>query len=636
MWRRNVFIRIFFIMGTSCFLRGTHAQVQFKNKSDLPVIIQRVDPPHWYQGMGSDTLQLLAYGAQLKDVSVKVLNEGCSITLNRSNSSDYVLFDLILSDTFSGMVTFDILKGKQKQRLHYEIKKKPLILPSHSEQPYTLSPSDAMYLIMPDRFRNGDTSNDIVVEMKEGVNRNDPFGRFGGDIEGIRKGLPLIKEMGFTALWLTPLWENNMHKQSYHGYACTDHYRIDPRFGDMQAYQNLCKEARSMGIKMVIDLVYNHVGDQHPLFRNPVDTSWFHHFKEQTLTNYRLATIPDPYAISSERKLMEEGWFVKVMPDLNQRNPDVAQYLIQNTLWWIAQAGLEGIRVDTYPYSYAGFLSELNRRLKRVFPHVFLFGETWEVGVPTQVVYAPNNIFSNDSLEMPHSITDFQVGFSLQKGLNEEWNWDAGLSRLYYTLAADYLYKHPEYLITFIDNHDMDRIHGHYQNTHWKTKMALGLLAMSRGIPCVFYGTEASMNKMGSHGEIRETMPGFLASDRRSIFVESQRIQNEKDWISYIQRLNLIRTQTFRSLFEKGKRFQWVPTTGVYAAGILEGKRMLVYAANQSKDTQQLDLSHLPQGSTWQRCRKWLPTEENKEPEFKNREPLWLEPFSFSVWEFQE
>lgn len=582
------------ILGMYFLLAASNAFAQGKEqKPDInKSLCYRIDPPNWYNKMGRDTLQLLFYGNNLKNASVRVCTPGFMLGKNRSASSSYLLQDLRLNDTFTGTLVLEISQGRKKQMVNYEILPKPDLSFANKNAPYTLSPSDAMYLIMPDRFKNGETGNDSVSGMREAPNKKDPFGRHGGDIRGIQEGLPYIKEMGYTAIWCTPLWENNQPKQSYHGYACTDHYAIDARFGSMDDYVALCREARNLGLKMVIDLVYNHTGYKHPLYENPVDTNWFHHYSEKKITNYRLATIPDPYALSGDRALMEQGWFVKEMPDLNQSNPDAAQYLIQNTLWWLAKAQLAGIRVDTYPYSDAVFLSELNHRLKRVFPSVFLFGETWEVGVATQAVYAPN-IFSGDVLGKPHSITDFQVCFALQNGLKEKWNWDGGLSRLYYTLAADYLYLSPEYLVTFIDNHDIDRIHGQYGKETWKTKMSLGLLSMTRGITCTFYGTETLMSKIGSHGDIREDMPGFNREDERSIFDSAKRLAHEKEMISWISSLNTLRTQSHTAFFNKGKRFQMVPTEGIYAAGIKGNTSVLLYAANQSDTLQGLHISTL-------------------------------------------
>lgn len=611
---------------------NTNAQLLTSSKGVKEVICFRVDPPNWYQFMGRDTLQLLFYGSKMNDANIRVLTPGFVLGENRSSSDGYLLHDLKLDQSFTGTVVMEISQGRKKQTLEYEILPKPDLNFTSSGAEYNISPSDAMYLIMPDRFKNGAKSNDEVSGMLEGLNAQDPFGRHGGDIKGMREGLPYIKEMGFTSIWSTPLWENNQPKQSYHGYACTDHYAIDARFGSMEEYVDLCKEARKLGLKMIVDLVYNHTGHKHPLYQNPVDTQWFHHYTDKKITNYRLATIPDPYALKGDRLLMEQGWFVKEMPDLNQSNPDVAEYLIQNTLWWLAKAELSGVRVDTYPYSELNFLSKLNKRLKRVFPNVFLFGETWEVSVATQAVYAPN-IFSTDISGKPNSITDFQVCFALQKGLNEPWNWDGGLSRLYYALASDYLYQNPENLVTFIDNHDIDRIHGQFGKETWKTEMALGLLGMTRGIPCVFYGTEALMSKTGSHGDIREDLPGFNEEEKRSIFDSTERIAHEKRMIDWISSLNNIRTNVYPDYFKKGKRFQLVPTEGIYAAGIKGSNSVLLYAANQSEKLQNLDVTTLAELSLDFSKARLLMKNTDAIDETRNTNTWVLGSHAFYVWE---
>ncbi len=584
---------------------GSFLQLYGQKSAKIKKFCERVDPPNWYTQMGSDTLQLLFYGSDIAQSDFEIMGRGAELLGgNESKNADYRLQYVRLDSFFEGTLKFRFKKGKQIQDVEYEIRKKPIFEPKNSSQKYHLAPSDAMYLLMPDRFANADTRNDEVEGMLEGLSPKEPFGRHGGDLLGIQKGLPFIKEMGFTSLWLTPFWENNQPAQSYHGYACTDLYRVDPRYGTNTDYLNLCNKAREMDIKMIFDVVYNHAGHEHPLYKNPVDTNWFHHYSEKRITNYRLATLIDPYALKTERNNMEKGWFVTEMPDWNQSNPHVSHYLIQNTLWWIAYAQLAGIRVDTYPYSELHFLERLNRRLKNTFPKVFLFGETWEVSTATQAVYAPNILNMGTEVGKPSSITDFQVCFALQKGLQEPWAWDGGLSRLYYALASDYLYKRPEYLVTFIDNHDINRIHGQFGKEVWKTKIALGLLTMTRGIPCTFYGTECLMSSQESHGTIREDMPGGFPKHTRSVFKPTERVDSEREMIRWITELNSLRTAAFKSYFDSGKRFQMVPVEGIYAAGIEADKSVLLYAANQSDKTGTLDINNLNElGVGLDKCR---------------------------------
>ncbi len=489
--------------------------------------------------------------------------------------------------------------------------------------------SDAMYLIMPDRFNNADSTNDVAVDMLEKPNRNDPFGRHGGDIKGIDDQLNYIQSLGFNSLWLTPVWENNQADQSYHGYACTDHYRIDPRFGTLEEYQKMCYNAEKMGIKMYIDMVYNHIGSEHPFFKDPIDTLWFHTHDNFKQTNFRLSTNMDPYASRKDKELAEKGWFVKVMPDLNQSNPEVSRYLIQNTLWWIATARLTGVRVDTYPYSEAGFLEKLNRRVKRVFPHAFVFGECWDYTIPSLMYYAPNKLDQNVSGK-PQSITDFSVSFALQEGLNEEGNWRQGLTKLYYALVGDYLYQDPKRLVTFIDNHDIERMHGIYKEDEKVTTMALGLLLMTRGIPCVFYGTEVWMKETKSHGVIREEMPGGWADHDSSIFDIALSKQTQPELVTFIRKVNALRNQ-YPNHFELGNRIQLVPSNGVYSAGIWHENTAIIYIANQGGKSVNIDLERFDDwGLEGKDAEKIVGSGSIKEKRFH------LEPKDFSIWVFEK
>ena len=344
-----------------------------------------MEPPFWFSEMGSDTLQILVRGDRMSEVKVEINSTNAKLLQVKGLGQNYALCKLKIDQNFVGKIPFYFQHEGVRQRVNYKIKKKPTGM-------LEAKASDAMYLIMPDRFNNADSTNDVAAELMEKPNRNDPFGRHGGDIKGIDDQLAYIQSLGFNSLWLTPVWENNQADQSYHGYACTDHYRIDPRFGTLEEYQKMCYKAEKMGIKMYIDMVYNHIGSEHPFFKDPIDTSWFHTHGNFKQTNFRLSTNMDPYASQKDKQLAEKGWFVKVMPDLNQSNPDVSRYLIQNTLWWIATARLSGVRVDTYPYSEAGFLEKLNRRVKQVFPHAFIFGECWDYTIPSLAYYAPNKL----------------------------------------------------------------------------------------------------------------------------------------------------------------------------------------------------------------------------------------------------
>lgn len=582
----------------------------------------KLEPPFWFSEMGSDTLQILVRGDRMNEVKVEINSTNAKLLQVKGLGQNYALCKLKIDQNFVGKIPFYFQHEGVRQRVNYKIKKKPTGM-------LEAKASDAMYLIMPDRFNNADSTNDLAADLLEKPNRNDPFGRHGGDIKGIDDQLGYIQSLGFNSLWLTPVWENNQADQSYHGYACTDHYRIDPRFGTLEEYQNMCYKAEKMGIKMYIDMVYNHIGSEHPFFKDPIDTSWFHTHGNFKQTNFRLSTNMDPYASQKDKELAEKGWFVKVMPDLNQSNPEVSLYLIQNTLWWIATARLSGVRVDTYPYSEAGFLEKLNRRVKQVFPHAFIFGECWDYTIPSLVYYAPNKL-DQDVSGKPQSITDFSVSFALQEGLNEEGNWRQGLTKLYYALVGDYLYQDPKRLVTFIDNHDIERMHGIYKEDKKVTTMALGLLLMTRGIPCVFYGTEVWMKETKSHGVIREEMPGGWADHDSSIFDIALSKQTQPELIQFLRKVNALRNQ-YSNHFEVGKRIQLVPSDGVYSAGIWHENTAIIYIANQGDKSVNIDFQRFDDwGLEGQDAEKIVGLGTVSEKQFH------IEPKDFSIWVFKK
>lgn len=582
----------------------------------------KLEPPFWFSEMGSDTLQILLRGDRMNEVKVEINSTNAKLLQVKGLGQNYALCKLKIDRNFVGKIPIYFQYEGVRKRVNYKIKKKPTGM-------LEAKASDAMYLIMPDRFNNADSTNDVAVDMLERPNRNDPFGRHGGDIKGIDDQLNYIQSLGFNSLWLTPVWENNQADQSYHGYACTDHYRIDPRFGTLEEYQKMCYNAEKMGIKMYIDMVYNHIGSEHPFFKDPIDTLWFHTHDNFKQTNFRLSTNMDPYASRKDKELAEKGWFVKVMPDLNQSNPEVSRYLIQNTLWWIATARLTGVRVDTYPYSEAGFLEKLNRRVKQVFPHAFVFGECWDYTIPSLMYYAPNKLDQNVSGK-PQSITDFSVSFALQEGLNEEGNWRQGLTKLYYALVGDYLYQDPKRLVTFIDNHDIERMHGIYKEDKKVTTMALGLLLMTRGIPCVFYGTEVWMKETKSHGVIREEMPGGWDDHDSSIFDIALSKQTQPELVTFIRKVNALRNQ-YPNHFELGKRIQLVPSDGVYSAGIWHENTVIIYIANQGDKSVNIDLERFDDwGLEGQDTEKIVGSGSIKEKRFH------LEPKDFSIWVFKK
>jgi len=549
-------------------------------------VITRIDPPSWFSGSGSDTLDLLLYGKGVERLPLAV--EGPDIRLLASDtafSGDYRLLRLFVPQGFSG--SFQLLAGigKKTQRIAYRV---------HAPQPMTgkIQASDRMYLLMPDRFANGNPQNDRMPGMAELPDRNKVNGRHGGDLEGVTAHLGHIRNLGFNALWMTPFIENNQPRESYHGYACTDFYRIDPRFGDMNALQRLRDSCRKLGIGLVLDCVYNHIGDQHPFYRDRIRKSWFHLSDSFRRSNYRIAALSDPYAAPSEQAAMREGWFDHHMPDLDQSDPLLARYLIQQTLWWVAQTGAAGVRIDTYPYSEQAFLLQLLQRLKAAFPGLFIFGETWEHIPAAQAVWTHNRMSDPNAVALD-GVTDFQLAFALHRGLREPFGWNTGISSIYYCLAGDGIYRHPEQLVTFVDNHDLDRAAALYKNDLATLRIAYGLLYTQRGIPCVFYGSELGMDGAGPHGIIRRDFPGGWPGDSLDLFQSAQLSPAQRDLHDWLRALAAIRSQ-HPAHFQAGRRIQYIPQDSAYAYFISKGDTVLGFFIHTGNSPRRLYHSQFP------------------------------------------
>ncbi len=557
----------------SCFL--TAAQLHAQGSA-----LTRIDPPSWFTGSGSDTLDLLLYGPKVKNTPLAVQGPGIRILQSDTAfSGAYRLLRLYVPQSFLGQFYLMAGSGKKQQRIPYRVA---------PPAPATgkLRPSDRMYLLMPDRFANGSPQNDQLPGMTELPERQKINGRHGGDLQGVAQHLGHIRDLGFNALWMTPFIENNQPRESYHGYACTDFYRVDPRFGDMATVKTLSDSCRKLGIAWVLDCVYNHTGDRHPFYRDRIRNSWFHLSDSFRRSNYRISALTDPYAAPSEQSVMREGWFDHHMPDLDQRDPVLARYLIQQTLWWVAQTGAGGVRIDTYPYSDQAFLLQLLERLKKAFPEVFVFGETWEHIPTAQAAWTYNRMSDTQCIALD-GVTDFQLAFALHRGLREPFGWNTGISNIYYTLAGDGLYRHPENLVTFVDNHDLDRAAALYKNDLPTLRIVYGLLYSQRGIPCVFYGSELGMDGAGPHGVIREDFPGGWPGDSLNLFNEANLSTAQLDMHRWLRALAGIRA-AHPQHFSEGRRMQYIPQDSTYAYFIRYNDTVLGFFVNTGTATRQL------------------------------------------------
>ena len=469
-------------------------------------IVHRMDPPNWWINHPLDTVEILLQGEGLFKWAAEVEKPVGKVLKTTHYGDHYSHVRLWIRPNYTkaaipikiGPHTFDF----------------PL-LKRNDHEPQGLSDSDLIYLITPDRFHNGDTTNDDIPGMRErGTNREAPYARHGGDLQGIQMGLDHIERLGATALWINPVLENDMERDSYHGYAITDHYKIDPRYGGNEAMTQLATALQKRGMKHIMDIVYNHWGIEHYLHRQLPDSAMVHFNPDGTIpySNFRFSALADPHAMAQDKQAFEHGWFAGAMPDLDQTHPLTASYLNYSTLWYIEMFDVDALRCDTYPFSDPLFLRRMNQRLKRLYPNIFIFGETWSYNEASQAYFAPNKMYEGH-FSLNDALTDFTLWRAIHKMYNaekhEQFGWNTGAGELYYRLVSDYLYEKPEDLIIFLDNHDDGRFLGQFSQDTTKLKSALTLLYAMRGIPVLYYGTELGLSGHQDHGAIREDMPGF-------------------------------------------------------------------------------------------------------------------------------
>ncbi|MCX6270310.1 MAG: glycoside hydrolase family 13 protein [Bacteroidetes bacterium] len=549
------------------------------------ISVDHVDPPFWWCGMQNKNLQLLIHGEGIGKSGVEVNYQGVTVKTVKPAGLNYLFINLFLAaDAKPGKFTLIFKeKGVISAKVDYELKSRE----KGSKDRQGFSASDAIYLVMPDRFANGDTSNDNLPSMTEKANRSKPDGRHGGDIKGILDHLDYIVREGFTALWLNPVLENNMPAYSYHGYAITDFYKVDARFGSNKDYAGLVTACHSKGLKVIMDMVFNHCGSQYWWMSDLPTPDWVHQWPEFTRSNYRAGVVTDPYASGYDTKRMVEGWFDVTMPDLDQRNPFVANYLIQNSIWWVEMAGLDGIRMDTYPYSDKEFMKNWMKRIREEYPQFSVVGEVW-MNTPSQVAY-----WLHDSPRKTHDESfltnafDFPLMFAIQQAFTETDGWSTGMTRLYETLSLDFVYSQPNDLVIFADNHDIDRMASMLKSPE-NVSMALAFLCTTRGIPLFYYGSEILMKGWAGegHGTIRRDFPGGWAGDTVNAFTRKGLTTEQTDVMtSFAKLLNWRKTNL---TVQQGKLIHYIPEDGIYVYFRTLNKSSVMVVLNNNKDARVL------------------------------------------------
>ena len=558
--------------------------------------IDKVHPPNWWIGHKNPNLQLLIKAEKINDYKVNINYPGVKITnIHNADSPNYIFLDLEISDK-AKEGSFIITFTKENKTLSYSYKLREKR--SLEDQSNGFDSSDAIYLITPDRFANGNYENDIIDFLKERkIDRANNYARHGGDLKGIFENISYIKNMGFTSLWLNPVLINDMKEGSYHGYATTDYYSVDPRFGSMKEYIELSLELKKNNIKLIKDIIVNHCGLYHWWMDDLPFKDWLN-FQENYLksndktiekntvySNHRRTTIQDIYASKSDYRGMLDGWFVPTMPDLNQKNKFLANYLIQNSLWWIETLNLSGIRQDTYPYAEKEFMSEWAGRIMSEYPKFNIVGEEWSYN-PIRIAYWQDGNNNKDGYKSNlKSTMDFAMQKAIQEGILEEEAWNTGLIKIYENLANDFYYSNPESLLIFNDNHDMSRIHTQMKKDITKTKMAIGLMLVLPRIPQLLYGTEILMedsSNPGDHGLIRSDFPGGWDNDKINAFSKQNLTDDQIEMQEYLKVLLNFRKKS--KAIHIGNTIHFAPKNGVYLLQRRYNDEIVIFIINKNKN----------------------------------------------------
>ncbi|WP_449031169.1 glycoside hydrolase family 13 protein [Prevotella melaninogenica] len=584
---------------------STAAQKKANNRTVTPNVT-RIDPTNWFADMQDPTLQLMVYGKDIKFADVTTDYPNVKIdSLVHLDSPNYLLVYLNLKGAKPGEITLTFSnKNGKKTTKKFQLKAREMA--GADRKGFDIS--DVLYMLMPDRFANGNPKNDVIKGMEDQLcNRNEPSLRHGGDLEGLRQHLDYFTDLGVTALWLTPVLENDRpadggKHSTYHGYATTDYYRVDPRFGTNEEYKALIDECHKKGLKVVMDMIFNHCGDYHPwakdtrldengkTIKDYPSKDWFNSPNYGLQTSYKLTPVLDPYASKVDMKETVDGWFVPSMPDLNQRNPHVIKYLIQNSIWWIETVGIDGIRMDTYPYADRQAMADWMKVLNKEYPNFNTVGETWVTEPAYTAAWQKDSKLSDINSNLK-TVMDFAFFDRLSQAKNEETDdWWKGLNRIYNSLCYDYLYTDPSSVMAFIENHDTDRYLGNGKDST-ALKQAYALLLTMKRIPQLYYGTEILMNgtKTETDGNVRQDFPGGFPGDKVNKFTREGRTKAENamfDWTS-----RLLHWRQNNDVIINGSQTQFIPQHGVYVLARQHNGKTVLTILNGKKADNQVDVA---------------------------------------------
>lgn len=567
--------------------------------------IEKIEPPHWWVGFKNQNLQLLVKHPNIGSATPLISHSGISLVkFHKADSPNYLFLDIEISENAQQgkfNITFKLDNNSELVQT-YELKERG----KSSEDFVGFDSSDAIFLITPDRFANGDPSNDIVEGLKQtNIDRSEGYERHGGDLRGMINSIDYIHDLGYTAVWPTPVLINDMPQGSYHGYAITDYHKVDPRIGTLEDYKEFSSKLREKGMKLIMDQVANHCGLEHWWMKDLPFKDWVNYQEnyeehvdkwdwEVTIhSNHRRTTNQDLYASEKDYQGMSDGWFVKGMPDLNQRNPFMANYIIQNSIWWIETLDLGGIRQDTYPYPDKEFMADWAGAIMEEYPNFSIVGEEWSYN-PLLVAYWQDGKENKDGYRSNlKSSMDFPMQKAIIDGLNEEESWDKGLVKLYEGLANDFAYASPKDIMVFLDNHDKSRIYTEVGEDATKAKMALSYMLMLPRIPQIYYGTEILMDdtaKPGDHGLIRTDFAGGWEGDAVNAFTGQGLTAEQKDMQSFLKKILNYRKSS--KAIQKGETRHFAPFMGTYFLYRTNGDETVVHIINKNDQPIEIDLKY--------------------------------------------
>jgi len=565
------------------------ASVAFSQKT-----LERVEPAFWWKGMKNPELQILVYGKDIAHNEI-MLSDGIQIKdIRKVDNPNYVFITVNTNEINVQKFTINIKKGKKNIGAYtYELKQRE----SDSANRESFTSKDVMYLIMPDRFANGDEKNDSRPELTEKVDRSLPNGRHGGDLRGIINNLDYIQNLGATAVWLTPVNEDNEKVYSYHGYAQTDLYKIDARYGTNEEYKTLSHDLNKRNMKLVMDYVTNHWGSSHWMIKDLPSKDWIHWFDEGEngfkRSNYKTTTQFDINASDIDKKYALDGWFDTTMPDINQKNPLVLKYLTQNAIWWIEYAGLGGIRVDTYPYNDKEAMAKWAKAITDEYPKFNIVGETWLYTAAQIAAWQKDSKvgeIAGYNSNLP-SVMDFMLFENMPKALKEKESWDKGMIRIYDSFTSDFLYPDLKNLLVFFENHDTERWNEIFNANPNAYKMALALISTVRGTPQIYYGSEIGMRgdkNAGGDADIRRDFPGGWKSDKQNAFLPSAQTPEQKEFFQFTQKL--LNWRKGKDVIHSGKTKNFVPQDGVFVYFRYNEKESVMVVINNNEKDKPLDL----------------------------------------------